>query len=761
MSKLYHKLIGVTLLFLGKKQKRKRNQMSDSPSSSPPAPSADSGSPPDNSTGASAPPPADSAPPPTPPPDNSTGGSAPPPANSAPPPSPPADSTPPPDSSSPPPATPPPVSEPPPPPPDSPPPPPPDAPPPADPTPVDSGSPPPKPTTSPPPPPEESESPPPPPNEEDSSPPPPPPEKSSPPPSEKSSPPPPEKSSSPPSEKSSPPPASSPKAAPKKKKKSPPPPPGVPTKSPSAPTKSPPNAPPPLKAPHALPPKSAAAGGPLKSPSTGVSSFPPPPPNSNDNGYQGKTMAGMAVAGFAIIAVVAVLFFVRRKKKRNVDAYSDSQYLPPPNFSIQSDGLLHGQNTTKGYSVPGGYNTQQQSYNTQQQSDNTRTSFGSQRGSQRGYPPDSAVMGSGQTHFTYEELMDITEGFAQRNILGEGGFGCVYKGKLHDGKLVAVKQLKVGSGQGDREFKAEVEIISRVHHRHLVSLVGYCISDVERLLIYEYVPNQTLEHHLHGKGRPVLEWAKRVRIAIGSAKGLAYLHEDCHPKIIHRDIKQSSFFSKPFAVADFGLAKLNDSTQTHVSTRVMGTFGYLAPEYAQSGKLTDRSDVFSFGVVLLELVTGRKPVDQYQPLGEESLVEWARPLLHKAIETGDFSDLVDRRLQNHYVENEVFRMIETASACIRHSGPKRPRMAQVVRALDSEGDMGDISNGSKVGQTSSNDSGQYNSDAMKFRKMAFGFDDSSDSGDYSVRSSSRGSYGASTEFTRNESENRNFNNRQF
>ncbi|CAN7087514.1 unnamed protein product [Brassica oleracea var. botrytis] len=786
MSKLYHKLIGVTLLFLGKK-------MSDSPSSSPPTPSSDSAPPPDNSTGGSAPPPTDSAPPPsppadsTPPPDNSTGGSAPPPADSAPPPSPPAVSTPPPDSSSPPPATPPPVSQPPP---DSPPPPPPDAPPPADPTPVDSGSPPPEPTNSPPPPPppEESESPPPPPNEEDSSPPQPPPEKSSPPPSEKSSPPPseksspppseksfpppPEKSSSPPSEKSSPPPASSPKSAPKKKKKSPsPPPPGAPTKSPS-------NAPPPLNAPHALPPKSTAAGGPLKSPSTGVSSFPPPPPpNGNDNGYQGKTMAGMAVAGFAIIAVVAVLFFVRRKKKRNVDAYSDSQYMPPPNFSIQSDGLLHGQNTTKGYSVPGGYNTQQQSYNTQQQSDNTRTSFGSQRGSQRGYPPDSAVMGSGQTHFTYEELMDITEGFAQRNILGEGGFGCVYKGKLNDGKLVAVKQLKVGSGQGDREFKAEVEIISRVHHRHLVSLVGYCISDVERLLIYEYVPNQTLEHHLHGKGRPVLEWAKRVRIAIGSAKGLAYLHEDCHPKIIHRDIKSANIlldddfeaqaikttllYFNTSAVADFGLAKLNDSTQTHVSTRVMGTFGYLAPEYAQSGKLTDRSDVFSFGVVLLELVTGRKPVDQYQPLGEESLVEWARPLLHKAIETGDFSDLVDRRLQNRYAENEVFRMIETAAACIRHSGPKRPRMAQVVRALDSEGDMGDISNGSKVGQTSSNDSGQYNSDAMKFRKMAFGFDDSSDSGDYSVRSSSRGSYGASTEFTRNESENRNFNNRQF
>ncbi|CAA7014340.1 unnamed protein product [Microthlaspi erraticum] len=697
--------------------------MSDSPASSPPAPPADSSPPPDNSTGGSAPPPSDPAPPPSPPVVSS------PPPDSSPPPSPP----------SPPPATPPPESSPPPPLPDSSPPPPADAPPPAadpPPPPLDAGSPPPEPTNSPPPPPpEEIESPPPPPNEDQSPPAPPPPE-----------------------EKSSP-----PESEPEQPKKSPPPPPAAPTKSPSAPTNSPPappNTPPRNTSSHALPPKSSTvAGGPFKSPSRGVPNVPPPP---NGDGYQGKTMVGMAVAGFAIIALIAVVFLVRRKKKRNADAYSDSQYLPPSNFSIKSDGFLYGQNHSKGYSGPGGYNSQQQSGN----------SFGSQKGSQRGYTqsgstPDSAVMGSGQTHFAYEELMEITDGFARQNILGEGGFGCVYKGKLHDGKLVAVKQLKVGSGQGDREFKAEVEIISRVHHRHLVSLVGYCISDVERLLIYEYVPNQTLEHHLHGKGRPVLEWARRVRIAIGSAKGLAYLHEDCHPKIIHRDIKSANILLDDefeAQVADFGLAKLNDSTQTHVSTRVMGTFGYLAPEYAQSGKLTDRSDVFSFGVVLLELVTGRKPVDQHQPLGEESLVEWARPLLHKAIETGDFSDLVDRRLEKHYVENEVFRMIETAAACVRHSGPKRPRMVQVVRALDSEGDMGDISNGVKVGQSGAYDSGQYNSDIMKFRKMAFGFDDSSDSGmysgDYSVPSSRKGSNGTSAEFTRNESENR-FNNRRF
>ncbi|KAG7589646.1 Serine-threonine/tyrosine-protein kinase catalytic domain [Arabidopsis suecica] len=694
--------------------------MSDSPSSSPPAPSADSAPPPDSSTGGSAPPPTDSAPPPSPPADSS-----PPPADSSPPPV--VSSPPPPPDSSPPPLvdlTPPPSSSPPPPPADAPPPVPIVLPPPP-PSPVD--SPPPESTNSPPPP-EVFEPPPPPPNADESPPAPPPPEQL-------------------------PPPASSPQAGPKTPEKHPP----GPTKSPSAPAISPPAPPyaPPHNTSHALPPKSTAAGGPPNSPSGGVPSLP--------NGYQGKTMVGFAVAGFAVIALMAVVFLVRRKKKRNIDAYSDSQYLPPSNFSIKSDGFLYGQNPTKGYSGPGGYNSQQHS--------NSGNSFGSQRGggyTRSGSAPDSAVMGSGQTHFTYEELTDITEGFSKQNILGEGGFGCVYKGKLNDGKLVAVKQLKVGSGQGDREFKAEVEIISRVHHRHLVSLVGYCIADSERLLIYEYVPNQTLEHHLHGKGRPVLEWAKRVRIAIGSAKGLAYLHEDCHPKIIHRDIKSANILLDDefeAQVADFGLAKLNDSTQTHVSTRVMGTFGYLAPEYAQSGKLTDRSDVFSFGVVLLELITGRKPVDQYQPLGEESLVEWARPLLHKAIETGDFSELVDRRLEKHYVENEVFRMIETAAACVRHSGPKRPRMVQVVRALDSEGDMGDISNGNKVGQSSAYDSGQYNNDTMKFRKMAFGFDDSSDSGMYSgeyfAQGSRKGSNGASSEFTRNESENRNFNNRRF
>ncbi|KAH9624674.1 hypothetical protein KSS87_001684, partial [Heliosperma pusillum] len=239
-------------------------------------------------------------------------------------------------------------------------------------------------------------------------------------------------------------------------------------------------------------------------------------------------------------------------------------------------------------------------------------------------PHPSVALGFNQSSFTYDELAASTGGFAQSNLLGQGGFGYVHKGVLPNGKEIAVKSLKSGSGQGEREFQAEVEIISRVHHRHLVSLVGYCIAGGQRMLVYEFVPNNTLEYHLHGKGRPVMDFPTRMRIALGSAKGLAYLHEDCHPRIIHRDIKTANILidlSFEAKVADFGLAKLSSDTHTHVSTRVMGTFGYLAPEYASSGKLTEKSDVFSFGIMLLELVTGRRPIDPSND-EEDTLVDW-------------------------------------------------------------------------------------------------------------------------------------------
>ncbi|KAG4986373.1 hypothetical protein JHK82_033991 [Glycine max] len=170
--------------------------------------------------------------------------------------------------------------------------------------------------------------------------------------------------------------------------------------------------------------------------------------------------------------------------------------------------------------------------------------------------------------------MEMTNAFSTQNVIGEGGFGCVYKGWLPDGKIVAVKKLKAGSGQGEREFKAEVEIISHVHHRHLVALVGYCICEQQRILIYEYVFFK--DHHLHESGMPVLDWAKRLEIAIGAAKGLAYLHEDCSQKIIHRDIKSANILldnAYEAQVSNFGLARLADAANTYVSTRVMGTFG--------------------------------------------------------------------------------------------------------------------------------------------------------------------------------------------
>ncbi|KAE9607896.1 hypothetical protein Lal_00040016 [Lupinus albus] len=424
------------------------------------------------------------------------------------------------------------------------------------------------------------------------------------------------------------------------------------------------------------------------------------PSDDNSPGkYVGYTLAGVFVIGVVALA----LFYTYKRSKRKTTSKGDS-------LVATYDIDIHAKSGTD------------VQYKAQQPQSVHGNIYGN--GSMKhigGGSLDTAQPKSAQIAFTYDMVMEMTNAFCSENVIGEGGFGCVYKGWLHDGRAVAVKQLKAGSGQGEREFQAEVEIISRVHHKHLVSLVGYCIFEQQRMLIYEFLPNGTLHHHLHGSEMPVLDWSKRLKIAIGAAKGLAYLHEDCSQKIIHRDIKSANILlddAFEAQVADFGLARLTDTGNTHVSTRVMGTFGYMAPEYATSGKLTDRSDVFSFGVVLLELITGRKPVDQTQPLGDESLVEWARPLLIRAIETRDISELTDPRLEKHYVESEMFRMIEAAAACVRHSTPKRPRMVQVVRALDSGDDISDLTNGVKYGQSTVYDSRQYDKDIMLFRRMA-------------------------------------------
>ncbi|CAA6661231.1 unnamed protein product [Spirodela intermedia] len=342
-------------------------------------------------------------------------------------------------------------------------------------------------------------------------------------------------------------------------------------------------------------------------------------------------------------------------------------------------------------------------------------------------------LGQPKPWFSYEELLQATDGFSSQNLLGEGGFGSVYKGWLPDGRAVAVKQLRVEGGRAEREFQAEVEIISRVHHRHLVSLVGCCISDNLRLLVYDYVPNNTLHYHLHGKGRPVMDWATRLKVALGAARGLlTYMRIVSHPQIIHRDIKSSNILldnNFEARVSDFGLAKLAMDTSTqHVTTRLVGTFGYLAPEYVSSGKLSSKSDVFSFGVVILELITGREPVDSSRPLGNESLVEWARPLLARSLETGELGDLPDPRLEKGYNPSEAQRMIEVAASCIRHSAPMRPHMGQIVRALDGSADpMEDLSNGVRPGQSELFGPSWPSAEIRLFQQMAFGGQDHSGS----------------------------------
>ncbi|EOA39757.1 hypothetical protein CARUB_v10008405mg [Capsella rubella] len=444
------------------------------------------------------------------------------------------------------------------------------------------------------------------------------------------------------------------------------------------------------------PPKESVPGSDNPSPNNPT----PVTSNSSDSGDSTAAVVGVSIGvALFLLGLIGVVVWCVKRRKKTLSSIGGGYVMPTPmDSSPRSDSALLKTHS----SAP----------------------LVGNRSSNQTHFSQSEPGGFGQSRelFSYEELVIATNGFSDQNLLGEGGFGRVYKGVLPDERVVAVKQLKIGGGQGDREFKAEVDTISRVHHRNLLSMVGYCISENQRLLIYDYVPNNNLYFHLHAAGTPGLDWETRIKIAAGAARGLAYLHEDCHPRIIHRDIKSSNILLEDnfhALVSDFGLAKLALDCNTHITTRVMGTFGYLAPEYASSGKLTEKSDVFSYGVVLLELITGRKPVDTSQPLGDESLVEWARPLLSHAIETEDFTALADPKLDKNYVGVEMFRMIESAAACIRHSATKRPRMSQIVRAFDSLAEE-DLTNGMRLGESEIINSAQQSEEIRLFRRMAFG-----------------------------------------
>ncbi|KAL5226414.1 hypothetical protein ABZP36_014679 [Zizania latifolia] len=283
--------------------------------------------------------------------------------------------------------------------------------------------------------------------------------------------------------------------------------------------------------------------------------------------------------------------------------------------------------------------------------------------------------------FTFEEMAAATNDFNDSAQVGQGGYGKVYKGNLADGTAVAIKWAHEGSLQGSKEFCTEIELLSRLHHRNLVSLLGYCDEEDEQMLVYEFMPNGTLRDHLSAKSRRPLNFSQRLHIALGASKGILYLHTEADPPIFHRDIKASNILldSKFVAkVADFGLSRLapvpdvNGTLPAYISTVVKGTPGYLDPEYFLTHKLTDKSDVYSLGVVLLELLTGMKPIQNGKNIVRE---------VNTAYQSGDISGIIDERMTS-YPPECVARLLSLAVKCCRNETDSRPSMADVVRELE-------------------------------------------------------------------------------
>ncbi|XP_051140782.1 probable LRR receptor-like serine/threonine-protein kinase At5g10290 isoform X1 [Andrographis paniculata] len=291
--------------------------------------------------------------------------------------------------------------------------------------------------------------------------------------------------------------------------------------------------------------------------------------------------------------------------------------------------------------------------------------------------------------FSWRELQLATDNFSEKNVLGQGGFGKVYKGTLSDNTKVAVKRLTdFESPGGDTAFQREVEMISVAVHRNLLRLIGFCTTPTERLLVYPFMQNLSVAYQLRElkAGEPVLDWLTRKKVALGTARGLEYLHEHCNPKIIHRDVKAANvLLGEDFeaVVGDFGLAKLVDVRKTNVTTQVRGTMGHIAPEYLSTGKSSEKTDVFGYGIMLLELVTGQRAID-FSRLEEEDdvlLLDHVKKLQREK----RLDAIVDRNLNQDYDIQEVEMMIQVALLCTQASPEDRPAMSEVVRMLEGEG----------------------------------------------------------------------------
>lgn len=286
--------------------------------------------------------------------------------------------------------------------------------------------------------------------------------------------------------------------------------------------------------------------------------------------------------------------------------------------------------------------------------------------------------------FHLREVQLATNNFSSKNILGKGGFGNVYKGYLQDGTAVAVKRLKDGStAGGERQFQTEVEMISLAVHRNLLRLYGFCMTESEKLLVYPYMSNGSVASRL--KAKPVLDWSTRKRIALGAARGLLYLHEQCDPKIIHRDVKAANILLDDYCeavVGDFGLAKLLDHQDSHVTTAVRGTVGHIAPEYLSTGQSSEKTDVFGFGILLLELITGQRALQFGKSANQKGAVlDWVK----KLHQDKKLEELVDKDLKSNYDRIELEEIVKVALLCTQYLPGLRPKMSEVVRMLEGDG----------------------------------------------------------------------------
>ncbi|KAK8552779.1 hypothetical protein V6N13_121161 [Hibiscus sabdariffa] len=307
-----------------------------------------------------------------------------------------------------------------------------------------------------------------------------------------------------------------------------------------------------------------------------------------------------------------------------------------------------------------------------------------------------AVMSQRQSNlreFTFSELKTATKNFSRSLMIGEGGFGGVYRGIIrssedsHKKIDIAVKQLNRRGFQGHKEWVTEVNVLGVVEHENLVKLMGYCAEDdergIQRLLIYEYMPNRSVQDHLSTRFQTTLPWATRLKIARDAARGLAFLHEGMEFQIIFRDFKSSNILLDEHwnaKLSDFGLARLGPSDGlSHVSTAVVGTIGYAAPEYIQTGRLTVKSDVWGYGVFLYELITGRRPLDRNRPKGEEKLLEWIRPHIS---DLKKFRLIIDPMLDGKYSIRSAHKLAAVANRCLARQPKQRPRMSEVLEMVN-------------------------------------------------------------------------------